>query len=88
MKLRDIIKQINFIADCKEPVLFIDSDTPGFIKKFRHTKNGTLGFYDTFNHEIDRHIDQLLDLEVVFIQDKSNMIELYIKGFKDIVERF
>lgn len=84
MKLKDLVKQLDYMSSLNEPILFLDHDSPEFIRKYRHTKNLPFGFYDTFNYELDKHIDQILDLEVTFIRDKSNVIEIYVKGLKEI----
>lgn len=86
MKLKDLVKQLDYMSSLNEPILFLDQDCPDFIKKYRHTKSLPLGFYDTFNYELNKYIDQLLDLEVTFICDKSNIIEIYVKGLKNMFD--
>lgn len=86
MKLKDLVKQLDYMSSLNEPILFLDHNYPEFIKKYRHTKNLPLGFYDTFNYELNKYMDQILDLEVTFVCDKSNVIEVYIKGLKNMFD--
>lgn len=84
MKLREMTKQIDMLAVFGQPILFKDDVYPSFIKKYRHTKDLPIGFYETFNYEIEKYLNDLLDLEVTFTSDKGTYTEIYITGLRDL----
>ena len=84
MKLKELTSKLAFLSTLEQPILFLDNDDTTFMLKYRHTKDLPLGFYDCFNHELEKHMDEILDLDVVFSCDKVTTFNLYVYGLKKL----
>lgn len=82
LKVKDIIKQLNFLYQRKEPVIFIDSDVD-FKMKYMHSDKVPVSFYGMFTHEIKQNIDSLLNLDITFIEKKNNLTNIYVKDLRE-----
>lgn len=84
MKLKDLTDKLAFLSKLGQPILLLDNGNKEYCLKYRKAKELPIGFYEKFNHEIARYMDDILNLEVVFVCDKGSMLELYIDGLKSL----
>lgn len=84
MKLRDITKQLEIIDQSRQPILFFDNDHPNFCLKYRHTKDIPIGFFEYYNYELEKYINEILDLDVAFSCDKITTFNIYLTGVQEL----
>lgn len=84
MKLKELTDKLAFLCKLGQPILLHDNNDADFMVKYRHTNDIPIGFYDYYNHELSKYMDEILELDIVFSCDKVSTFDLYANGVKKL----
>lgn len=87
MKLKEITNKLAMLDKFRHPIIFIDNDNTTFILKYRKSVELPFSFYEKYNYEIGRHMDEILNLDITFISDENNTLKVYLKNFSSLMAK-
>lgn len=85
--LRETLDEINGILETGKVAHLVDSKTNTFLS-FRLRKNRTLSFKRLYDFEIDRHMDEFLELPIVSVTDYGNYINFFTEGLSQLLRKY
>ena len=68
-------------------VHLVDSRTHSYLS-FRKKKNRSLSFHRVFDYEVDKHLDEFLDLSVTDVIDHGNYVDYLTENLSTLLRKY